>query len=315
MHGTERRLLEARDRLSTGFAGLHWNFEKDRHSHELISRWLGEPDEDVMVCVFKGKLIDEPFHRQDFYFFNFAWQNSYDALSNGSDSHITVNEGDCYIGQPYSGYALKGKRNEDMIIVGVLIRRNVFFKEYISTLSQGGAIFRFFLDPERRPFSDAALHFPIGRDSCIWSLLETMIIEYAYKNEYTQKVLKPLVLVLCMFLAKKLRELDISHVNKSLAEQIVIYIHNESQLCSLHGIARYFGYHPNYISALLRKETGKTFSEILLSARMEKANLLLSNTELTNEEIAEMLGYSSTSNFYKAYRLYYGKTPRGKNNR
>ncbi|MBR1703404.1 MAG: helix-turn-helix domain-containing protein [Lachnospiraceae bacterium] len=43
---------------------------------------------------------------------------------------------------------------------------------------------------------------------------------------------------------------------------------------------------------------------------MERAVLLLNNTTLSIEEIASMLGYSNNSNFYKAFREYYGMSPR-----
>ena len=43
---------------------------------------------------------------------------------------------------------------------------------------------------------------------------------------------------------------------------------------------------------------------------MERAAGLLSATELSVEEIAYMLGYSNSSNFYKAFRGYYHASPR-----
>ena len=43
---------------------------------------------------------------------------------------------------------------------------------------------------------------------------------------------------------------------------------------------------------------------------MDRAVILLKGTDLSVEEIAAMLGYSDTSNFYKAFRDFYGKTPR-----
>ena len=69
-------------------------------------------------------------------------------------------------------------------------------------------------------------------------------------------------------------------------------------------------YHPNYISTLLHREVGKSFSEILLEQRMERAVCLLRGTNLPVEEIASMLGYSNSSNFYKAFRKYYHQSPR-----
>jgi len=43
---------------------------------------------------------------------------------------------------------------------------------------------------------------------------------------------------------------------------------------------------------------------------MQRARLL-DHTDLSIEKIAAMLGYSNSSNFYKAFRGYYGVSPRG----
>lgn len=43
---------------------------------------------------------------------------------------------------------------------------------------------------------------------------------------------------------------------------------------------------------------------------MEKGAALLKETGLPIEEIALMLGYRNSSNFYKAFREYYGQSPR-----
>ena len=75
-------------------------------------------------------------------------------------------------------------------------------------------------------------------------------------------------------------------------------------------IAKQFSYHPTYVSNLLKKETGETFSSILLKLRMERAVMMMKGTTLSNEEIATMLGYSNSSNFYKAFREFYGVSPR-----
>lgn len=79
---------------------------------------------------------------------------------------------------------------------------------------------------------------------------------------------------------------------------------------TLGSIAKQFSYHPNYISSFIHREMGKSFSQILLEQRMERALALSKGTNLSIEEIAVMLGYSNPSNFYKAFRAYYGCSPR-----
>mgnify|MGYP000761674134 CR=1 FL=1 len=106
---------------------------------DVTSYWPGPDDEDVLICVFKGKQIHEPFHRQDFFFINYAYKNSYQALSEKYNNLITINEDECYIGQPYSGYALRADNNENVVIIGVLIRKDSIRDTFklIATVSIG----------------------------------------------------------------------------------------------------------------------------------------------------------------------------------
>jgi hypothetical protein len=71
----KNRIVQAVDKLGADFPNLNWNFQEHRigRKKELISQWLGGPDEDIMVCIFKGREIHEKFHRQDFFFINYAY--------------------------------------------------------------------------------------------------------------------------------------------------------------------------------------------------------------------------------------------------
>ena len=309
------RILElAINKLGRDWSHLNWEFRDFRledGTPDKMSQWQGDPNEDIMIVVFKGNHISEPFHRQDFFFIDYAYHLDYDALSSKYDNLITVKEGDCYIGQPFSGYALKGdSADDDIIMIGVHIKKEAFFREYLPALSMDADMFRFFLVPQTDRFSDEFIHLSFEKTSPIRSLLEMMVIEYADKKEDTQKILKPMVLTLFMHIARRYR-LEKSETKAStLSEDISRYIGSHPESVTLKDIAAHFSYHPNYISSLLHKELGKTFSQIVLEHRMERAVILLKGTTLSIEEISSMLGYSNTSNFYKAFREYYGKSPR-----
>ena len=265
---------------------------------DVTSYWPGPDDEDVLICVFKGKQIHEPFHRQDFFFINYAYKNSYQALSEKYNNLITINEDECYIGQPYSGYALRADNNENVVIIGVLIRKDSFFREYLPTVYTDSALFRFYI------------HLPVTKDHAIRTILELMVVEYADKQEDTQRILKSMLQTLLLEIARRYRIEKHGADTKSLTEQIINYMGDHSDVVTLKDIAAHFSYHPNYISTLLHKETGRKFTEILLEKRMERAVLLMKNTSLSLEEISVLLGYSNHSNFYKAFKEYYGMPPR-----
>ena len=113
-----------------------------------------------------------------------------------------------------------------------------------------------------------------------------------------------------MQIARQYALVNQKFISESLSDKIINFIGEHFDTVTLKDIAKRFSYHPNYISTLLHREIGKSFSEILLEQRMERASILLNGTNLTNEEIALMLGYSNSSNFYKAFREFYGVSPK-----
>ncbi len=305
-------LQNAISKLGRDFEQIHWEYlpAVPGSKREKTQLWPGKSDEDVMICVYKGTEFLEQFHRQDFFFFNFAYQGDYNAFSYLSNNHIIVHENECYIGQPYAGYSIHDKSDEEKIIVGVLIQKEAFFKTFFHALSSDQHLFEFFLHPQMDEYSEEYIQLKFEDSFSVRKLLEMMIVEYATPKEDTQKILHPLTLALMMEVAREYKKSVFPERELSLAEQIVSYIGENYDHCSLNEIARHFSYHPNYLSGLLAKETGKTFSEILLEQRMERAVGFLKGTSLSVSEIAELLGYSNSSNFYKAFREYYHTSPR-----
>ena len=306
-------LTLAINKLAYDWPRLNWEFRDFSldGKPDKMSQWQGGTEEDIMIVVFKGKHISEPFHRQDFFFIDYAYHLDYNALSARFDNLITVREGDCYIGQPFNGYALRGdSEQDDIIMIGVHIKKEAFFREYLPALSMDMDMFRFFLVPQTDRFSDEFIHLSFEKNAPVRTLLELMVMEYADKKEDTQIILKPMVLSLFMHIARRYRLEKPKMTADTLSGRILQYINSHPESVTLKDIAAHFSYHPNYISSLLHQELGKTFSDIVLEKRMDRAVILLKGTTLSIEEIASMSGYSNHSNFYKAFKEYYGKTPR-----
>lgn len=133
--------------------------------------------------------------------------------------------------------------------------------------------------------------------------------KYVHTKEDTQRLLKSMLQTLFLSIARRYR-IEKHQDPQPIHEQILEYMVDRSDQVSLQSVAQHFGYHPNYVSSMIRRKTGRTFSEILLEKRMERAVLLMKHTTLSIEEISVLLGYSNHSNFYKAFKEYYGVTPR-----
>jgi two-component system, response regulator YesN len=95
----------------------------------------------------------------------------------------------------------------------------------------------------------------------------------------------------------------------ALPERLALLFERELKDLALTTAAERLGMSPNYLSARLRKETGKTFSELLMDARMKRAKELLANREYRVGEIGSLVGYVNSKSFIRAFKAYYGSSP------
>jgi YesN/AraC family two-component response regulator len=88
------------------------------------------------------------------------------------------------------------------------------------------------------------------------------------------------------------------------------YINTHIRDASLEAIAIKVNMSPCYLSRIIKEKSGKNFSTYLLEARMKKAAELLSGIEYKHYEIAFQVGYDNPKNFSRAFKQYYGMSPK-----
>ena len=80
-------------------------------------------------------------------------------------------------------------------------------------------------------------------------------------------------------------------------------------LCNLCELTEKFKYNYSYLSSLFKKTTNKTLAEYFRNRKLETAKALVIEKNKKIGEIAEMLNYSSTFAFSKAFKEKYGVSP------
>ena len=68
---------------------------------------------------------------------------------------------------------------------------------------------------------------------------------------------------------------------------------------------------PNYLAHLIKKESGRTFVELVTERRMEKARELLVHTDMRISEIAPAVGFTDEAYFSRRFRQCVGSSPQG----
>ena len=90
---------------------------------------------------------------------------------------------------------------------------------------------------------------------------------------------------------------------------VLNYIQTHYKDTSLHAVAERFHYEPSYLGKQIKTATGKNYTDIVRSLRIEESKRLLRFTELSMDEVAEQVGYESREHFYRAFRAVEGVSP------
>ncbi len=95
-----------------------------------------------------------------------------------------------------------------------------------------------------------------------------------------------------------------------LVKKMLLYMesHISSQL-SLTELSEQFLLNPSYISTLIRKQTGKSYSEYMADIRIKIAKELLLDPRNRIEEISSAVGYKNYVTFYRAFTRAVGISP------
>ncbi|ASA22868.1 response regulator transcription factor [Paenibacillus donghaensis] len=99
------------------------------------------------------------------------------------------------------------------------------------------------------------------------------------------------------------------NIRKEVAEAKRYVMNHMGEKVGMEEMAKCLGLNPTHFSRLFKLDTGLTFIEFVTRIKMERAQDLLNQTNLTIVDIAEQLGYDNASYFIKLFRNFSGVTP------
>ncbi|MGP4038717.1 helix-turn-helix domain-containing protein [Gracilibacillus sp. D59] len=109
---------------------------------------------------------------------------------------------------------------------------------------------------------------------------------------------------------RKIKQNKVKGLSKTSLE-IVHYVQEHlAQNITLEDLAEYCGRHPNYLSALFKRETNKNIKSYILEERIKKAKHLIKHSDLLFVEIAHLCGFESQSYFTVQFKKMVGSTPK-----
>ena len=114
-----------------------------------------------------------------------------------------------------------------------------------------------------------------------------------------------------IILLKVIETADENALPARMVEELDNYIReNVSDEISNTEIGAIFGYHPFYVSRMLKDRKGMTLRQYIISYRLKQAKRLLELTDKSAAEIAEECGFTDASYFAKTFKSAFGTTPK-----
>lgn len=257
------------------------------HEHELIPEELLEHNFEDHLQAAKKNYVDKFFLDRE----TDVWHNSFqqevrefDSIMNGDILKLKESWAEDYGGEVgrLADDELRNKKNLGIVIITLASRAAM----------RGG------------------LHPEIG-----YSLSDAFSLEIERLN--TSEDIKKLIrnaemeyTLLVHELSKKSRiQPSVTHSHPyvhKIQEFILKNLHKDLQISEIADILEVT---PNYLSALFRKNTGKTIQTYMTEEKMKYAEQLLLYSERPISEISSSLGYSSQSYFGKVFKNFSGYAP------
>ena len=224
---------------------------------------------------------------------------------------LTMSQGDICLLDSNVPHSLEYLDRGD-IVIAIEMQREYLTRGFLQRLGNNGIINGFLINAlSLTAAHDQYLLFRKQAENPIHSIVQHLLCEYYAPQICSDKMVDAyMVLLFCEILRQYRNQAfsNLPNVRWRIVD-ILEYIENNYLTATLQSTARHFGFQPNYLSSCIKKETGRTFKELLILQRMYQASFYLTNTEMPVYEIAVKVGYENLGFFYKKFEEIYKCKP------
>lgn len=276
-------------------------------SRSLTSAALFPPNYDCFVVRHLNALSAD-VHQHDFFEICYVWSGGCTQVS--ANQTFLMEPGDFLIIP--QGTAHKVEVNgPDTILFNIMVRRQAFLSSSFALLSQNFTISAFLSHCLLEPGQESCLLIHTDNGPIPKRILKHLTHECYIKQEFfCDFAINVFNQLFCYMLLNG--EVRAKHLRLPDNSSLIAVLHEIQQnyrTITLKSLADKFFFSEEHLSRLIKKTTGKNFSELLRETRINQAKYLISRTELSIEQVSELVGYSDASSFTKAFKTSLGLSP------
>lgn len=153
------------------------------------------------------------------------------------------------------------------------------------------------------------LHFRVSEDLPLQNLVENLLFTLLYDTPNRRKVSQMTMTLLFLQLLGHTDKLEWDQREDAILK-LLRYVDNHYAQGSLTEAAELLHTDVYSLSRQIRRQTGKTFTQLVQEKRLTQAAFLLRSTERNVDDIALAVGYENISYFHRIFKAAYGMSPR-----
>lgn len=266
--------------------------------------------EDKIVVIRQERFMTIYPHKHDYIELCYVWSGICYQTVEGKE--VVTRQGDICIFDRQAVHSVEAAGEND-ILINILMRPEFFDTAFLSRMTRQGIVAEFLADAvTRNRKKKHYLYFSAHKNNRVHDIMEHILLEFYTGDLGMKEILESYVNILFTELLRVLR--DDSREKDSVSQEVQIlellaYIEENYEHCTLPEMGRAFGLHGNYLTALLKEKTGRSFVEHVQEQRLRKARTLLENTDIPVAELISLCGYNNMNFFYKKFKESTGMTP------
>lgn len=274
----------------------------------LILHQEGMPE--GLSIVRNSRFNPVPEHVHDYVEISYVYRGRAPQIVNGAALMLAQNE--VLLLDVACPHAV-GELGEHDIMLSVIISRPMLSRSLEQSLSPASTVSRFLLNALNDETDHRGhVHFRTGGSRRVRRYMQEMLCERLEPTPASPQIVSRLFELLLVELIQSyevtLLQTDEPALPSAQVAAAMGYIERHVRDCTLDDLARHLHLSPNYASALLKRQTGRTFMQLVQESRLACAATLL-DAGATAEAAAREAGYANMSFFYKKFAERYGCTP------
>lgn len=293
-----------------------WDFQPeidDNHVHKIGNRMRalhqkGMPE--GLSIVRNSRFNPVPEHVHDYVEISYVYCGNAPQIVNGAQ--LTLAQNEVLLLDAACPHAI-GELGEHDIMLSIVISRPMLRRSLEQSLSSAGTVSRFLLNALNDETDHRGhVHFRTGGSRRVRRYMQEMLCELleptAASPQIASRLFELLLVELMQSYEAALLQTDAPALPSAQVAAAMAYIERHAHDCTLNDVAEHLHLSPNYASALLKRQTGRTFMQLVQENRLARAAALL-EAGATAETAAREAGYANMSFFYKKFSERYGCTP------